>query len=276
MNLWIAVVVAVLVAAPISAHSETLDYTLYGWGYAVSSDIVSAHIQLDLKDATGSQATFEQGYLVLDEKNYPFNGLDFVFLQDQRMVKINGMADGVSFTATGRLAALHQDGAIYDLKGHIIKDNVPQRLFLSTILVQAEPTTEMALPVPDNNETDVTGNDSEKQDILLLVRHKNAVQWMDRYDFTVRVFDPPSNPSLNFYHNFGFIEGIGVSAKITDPVGREIRTINGTTDNTGYFTGSVIIPDNSFPGSYVLDVSVQGDGFATKSQQLFFQVIQLR
>lgn len=268
--------VTMLVAAPMLAYAETLDYVMHGWGYGLSDDIVNAHLNLDLeKDTSNNHISFQSGQVIFDDMTYSIRSMNVVLLQDQRVIKVNGAAGDISISATGRLVALNYEGAIYDLRGYVIKDDAPQRIFISVILSQTKPAAD------GSDLSDVSGDEaseplSEKQDVHLLVRHKTIVQWKDRYDFTVRVFDPALNPSMNFYHGFGFIEGVQISAKITDPVGREMRTINGTTDNTGYFVGSLIIPDNSFTGSYALDVMIHGDTITSKSQRLFFEVIPFR
>ncbi|CAE6496862.1 hypothetical protein [Candidatus Nitrosotenuis uzonensis] len=256
-----------IVMVPGISYSETLNYQMHGWGYRVLSDsITDTSIRLDLnKETTSNKAMFEQGHLSIGDSAQQINKLDALFLQNERMLRLSGvMSDGTMLAATGRLLAINEYGAVYDLRGNVVKNGVMEKIFLYVTLQQIENTTK---------KSEYTVSEDSKQDSIFLVKHSDVVEWKSKYEFTARVFDPLTNLGSNFYHPFGFFRGVHISATITNPAGNVINTINGTTDDAGYFVGSMIIPDNSMRGMYRLDARITDDAFKTKSVQLFFEVI---
>jgi hypothetical protein len=272
MNLLLALAVIALIAVlPLTAYSDSADYTMHGWGYGVSSELTKVSLHLDLKKQTAGKVDLVQGRFTVDEQSYPLRNLVFLPIFDERFVKINAVASDASLNLTGRLVAENDDGMVYDLRGTITRNNIREMVFVLAVLHVAHvPALESVIPNATNQNDSTTIED--KLDALLLVRHKTTVQWRDSYDFTVRVFDPALNPSSNFYNSFGFLEGVKITAKVTDTAGRLVNTINGTTDSTGYFIGSVIIPDNSITGLYTLDVSISDSKYDSQSQRLVFVV----
>jgi hypothetical protein len=272
MNLLLAMaIIALITILPLTAYSDGADFTMYGWGYGISSELTTVSLHLDLKKQTAGKVDFVQGRFTVDEQSYPLRSLVFLPLFDERFVKINAIASGASLNLTGRLVAENDDGMVYDLRGTITRNNIREMVFVSAVLHVAHlPIQEPAIPNPTNQNNSTAIED--KLDALLLVRHKTSVQWRDSYDFTVRVFDPALNPSSNFYNSIGFLEGVKITAKVTDTAGRLVNTINGTTDDAGYFIGSVIIPDNSITGLYTLDVLISDSKYDSQPQRLAFVV----
>lgn len=264
----IAMLTAVLAMMPAISYSEILDYEVHGWGYGLTDIITDASLQLDLMRETNSnRATFEQGQISVGDNAQQISRLDMIFLQNERILRISGsMSDGTMVAATGRLLAINEHGAIYDLRGNVVKNDVLEKIFLYVTLQQRQKTESSPEIAEDANVI-------ARQDALLLVKHNDVVEWKSKYEFTARVFDPNTNLGSNFYHSFGFLKGVKITAKITNPAGNLINTINGTTDSAGYFVGSMIIPDNSLRGAYRLDIQIADDAFQTKSEQLFFTVI---
>lgn len=273
MNLLLAMtIVALITVLPLTAYSDGVDYALYGWGYGVSSEITAISLHLDLKKQADGKINFEQGRFTVDEQNYQLRSVVFLPLFDERFVKINAVASGASLNLMGRLVAENDDGMVYDLRGTITQNNISEMVFISAVLQMVHVPVEQKTAASNaTNQSDSTMIE-DKLDVLLLVRHKTAVQWKDSYDFTVRVFDPTLNPSSNFYNSIGFLEGVQITATVTDAAGRLINVINGTTDSTGYFIGSVIIPDNSITGLYTLDVLLSDSKYNSQSQRLVFVV----
>jgi hypothetical protein len=272
MNLLLAMaIIALITILPLTAYSDSADYTMYGWGYGISSELTTVSLHLDLKKQTAGKVDFVQGRFTVDEQSYLLRSLMFLPLFDERFVKINAIASGASLNLTGRLVAENDDGMVYDLRGTVTRNNIREMVFVSAVLRVAHlPIQESAIhnPTNQNNSTVI----EDKLDALLLVRHKTSVQWRDSYDFTVRVFDPALNPSSNFYNSIGFLEGVKITAKVTDTAGRLVNTINGTTDDAGYFIGSVMIPDNSITGLYTLDVLISDSKYDSQPQRLAFVV----
>ncbi|MEM3144002.1 MAG: hypothetical protein QXW91_05185 [Candidatus Nitrosotenuis sp.] len=272
MNLLLAMaVIALITILPLTAYSDSADYTMYGWGYGVASELTTVSLHLDLTKQSIGKVDLVQGRFIVDEQSYPLRSLVFLPLFDERFVKINAVASDASLNLTGRLVAESDDGMVYDLRGTITRNNIREMVFVSAVLHRVHlPMQETAIPSPTNQNDSIMIED--KLDALLLVRHKTSVQWRDSYDFTVRVFDPALNPGSNFYNSIGFLEGVQITAKVTDTAGRLVNTINGTTDNAGYFTGSVIIHDNSITGLYTLDVLISDSKYNSQSQRLAFVV----
>jgi uncharacterized protein YfaS (alpha-2-macroglobulin family) len=109
----------------------------------------------------------------------------------------------------------------------------------------------------------------------LLVDHYNRVEWKHQYKFVVRSFDPQLNTNYEFYKTSGYLEGVHISAKITDPLGNVIKISNGITQKFGYYEDSIIIQDNARTGNYVLSVTASGKDFNTSTKELAFLVVPL-
>lgn len=62
------------------------------------------------------------------------------------------------------------------------------------------------------------------------------------YAFTVKIFNPKLNPDKNILQAFGGIDGVSINATIHDKYGKIYQKFSGTTDNSGTYSGSILMP----------------------------------
>gem|GEM_PF-3770242 len=260
-----------LVAIPIFAlailftqsYAQETDYFLSASGYKISDDTANKMtLDFQLEMTSPANPVLRQGILVLDGEERAIEDFNLVFYRDGRLFRLNAESDDLTIRANGRMLASNQEGSIYQLSGATTRDGVSERFLLVAILkpIEAQKTVGFAAILP------------EKEDVLILVRHVDRVEWMGLYKFTVRTFDPQLNSFSDFYKTSGYLEGVPISAKITDPLGNVIETSSGETQKFGYYESSFLIPDNSRTGAYVLNVTASGEKFKASSKELTFFV----
>ncbi len=256
MKFLIVLIVISMAMAPIYA-----DYGLDGVGYTISDrQIQDTSISLKLDSA---MVVLQGGSLQIGAQLHSLTNADLSFFQNSKIFRLGATSnDGLEVTGTGRLVTSNSHGSIYQMTGLAIKDDTSQRMTLSLMFAKSE---------SDAQQTKV----KEKQDVLLLVKHFNRVQWKNLYKFTVKTFDPKSNPLSNFDQASGYIAGVGITAKVTDPLGNIIKISNGTTTEFGYYEDRLIIPDNARTGPYLLNVTAYGENYKATSEELTFFVIPL-
>ncbi len=251
------------------SYAQEADYLLSASGYKISDDAVD-EITLDfqLEMTSPVNPVLRQGQVILGNEEHAIENFNLVFYRDGRLFRLNADSDDLVIRANGRMLLSNQEGSIYHLSGAMTRDGVSEKFLLVAILkaVEEKKTIKVAAVLP---EKDVL---VEKEDALVLVRHTDRVEWRGLYKFTVRSFDPQLNYFSDFYKTSGYLEGVPISAKITDPLGNVIRTFSGETQKFGYYGGSLLIPDNSRTGTYVLNVTTTGEKFKTSSKELPFFV----
>jgi hypothetical protein len=249
----------ILIVVSVAMIPAYADYGLNGVGYATSDQQIS-DTSIDLK--LDSTKVALQGGLQIGDQIHSLKNIDLSFFQNSKIFRLGATSnDGLEIRGTGRLVTSSSHGSIYQMNGLAIKDDASQRLNLSLVLTQSE--------------SKIQTEAKEKQDVLLLVKHFNRVQWKNLYKFTAKTFDPKSNHLSNFDQTSGYVKGVGITAKITDPLGNVIKISNGTTTKFGYYEDRLLIPDNARTGPYVLNVTAYGENYKTTSKELTFFVIPL-
>ena len=253
----------------VQSYAQETDYVLSASGYRVSDDAAGA-MTLDFQLGMANQANpvLRHGQLVIGDGEQTIEKFNLAFYRDGRLFRLSAESDDTTIRANGRLLVSNQEGSIYHLSGATITDGVLEKFLLIAILkpFEEQKTVEFAAVLP---EKDIV---QEKKDVLVLVRHTDRVEWRGLYKFTVRAFDPLLNQFSDFYKTSGYVEGVKVSAKITDPLGNVLETLSGDTKKFGYYEGSFLIPDNSRTGAYVLNVTIADEKFKTSSEELTFFV----
>jgi hypothetical protein len=266
-----------LIAIPIFAlailftqsYAQETDYFLSASGYKISNDAANKMtLDFQLEMTSPANPVLRQGTLVLDDKERAIENFNLIFYRDGRLFRLNAESDDLTIRANGRMLVSNQEGSIYQLSGATTRDGVSERFLLVAILkpIEEQKTVDFAAILPEKETV------AEKEDVLVLVRHVDRVEWMGLYKFTVRTFDPLLNSFSDFYKTSGYLEGVPISAKITDPLGNVIETSSGETQKFGYYEASLLIPDNSRTGAYVLNVTVSGEKFKASSKEMTFFV----
>jgi hypothetical protein len=253
----------------VPSYAQEADYLLSASGYKISDDAASKMtLDLQLEMSSPANPVLQQGTFVLDGEDHTVENFNLIFYRDTRLFRLNVESEDLTIRANGRMLASNQEGSIYHLSGAVMRDGVSERFLLTAILkpVEEQKTVDFAATLP---EEDVV---TEKEDVLVLVKHTDRVEWMGLYQFTVRTFDPLLNSFSDFYKTSGYLEGVPISATITDPLGNVIETLGDKTQKFGYYDGSFLIPDNSRTGAYVLNVTVSGEKFKTSSKEMTFFV----
>jgi hypothetical protein len=254
----------ILIVCAQKSYSEDSDYVIQGTGYGISKGKTEhAALQISLR-APSIQTPFQEGQLVLGSQVHSIKELDLSFYGNNKFFRLDGITnDNIVIKAAGKSILSNQEGTIYYVKMQASKD-FSEQIFFFANLKQANIQGIIQAPT-----------ESQKQNVLLLVEHKNRVQWKDLYKFTVRVFDPKINPNPNFNQNTGYLSGINVDATITDPRGQVFKTVKGTIPDNGYFVGNVVIPDNLFRGFFTLDITVSESYINNATKRLSFEVIPI-
>jgi hypothetical protein len=267
LNSLIAIPIFALTILFTQSYAQETDYFLSASGYKISDDAASKMtLDFQLEMVSPANPILRQGTLVLDDEERTIESFNLILYRDGRLFRLNAESDDLTIRANGRMLASNQEGSIYQLSGATTKDGVSERFLLVAILRPIEgQKTESAEMLPEKEQV-------EKKDALVLVQHVDRVEWMGLYKFTVRTFDPLLNSFSDFYKTSGYLEGVPISAKITDPLGNVIKTSSGETQKFGYYEASLLIPDNSRTGAYVLNVTVSGEKFKASSKELTFFV----
>lgn len=254
-----------------SANAQT--FVMEGAGYGISDkETEFVEIQLYLGP---SKRVLQDGHLQISDKVYSIESLNLSFYRSEKIFRINAVAENDSaFTGIGRLILSNQDGSVYLLSGKLDNNGVTEKIILYTILKEG------SLPQTQN---DITEEDQmeeqgfatvlpDKKDVLLLVKHTDRVEWLNSYKFTARTFDPKENTFSNFDKTSGYLEGVEISADVTDPLGNIVKTFAGKTQKFGYYEGSFLIPDNARVGTWKLNITASGDQFKTTNKEFVFFV----
>lgn len=251
------------------SYAQETDYYLSASGYKISDDAASEMtLDFQLEMLSPANPVLRQGTLVLDGEERTIENFNLIFYRDGRLFRLNAESEDLTIRANGRMLASNQEGSIYHLSGAITRDGTSERFLLVAILkpIEEQKTADSAEILPEKEIV------AEKEDVLILIQHTDRVEWRSPYQFTVRTFDPLLNSFSDFYKTSGYLEGVPISATITDPLGNVIETLNGETQKFGYYDGSFLIPDNSRTGTYILNVTVSGEKFKTSSKDLPFFV----
>jgi len=259
-----------------SYSEKTSSYTFGGNGFGIAQNGVNgASLQTSLYISDSGKPVFQSGQFTFGDKTHSIKDLNLFLQSGKKFIRLSAMSDdGLAITASGRLAASAGTDLIYTVNGKASEKNTDNGFSLIMTLKQDNPQeVGIAGVLPKDNTQNKP--DSAKQDILILVRQSERVQWKNPYDFTVKIFDKKINTLIDFDQSSGYLNGVKISATITNPDGQIIKTSSGITQNLGLYRDSIIIPDNARIGTYTLNVTASGEKFNTTYEQFEFSVIPL-
>lgn len=259
MRLLLIPFIAVLaLMVPSISYSDT-DFILIGNGYGKTNNNIQTTSLQALLDFSNSKIQFQSGKLSIGDDIRTITDMIISISNNKKSLKLDAHSGDLGISAFGNLVLSAGPNSIYHLQG---KTTDSQIFSIFVVLKQ------------DNSPSSEAQKPAQK-DILLLVTQMKSVEWKSQYKFTIRAFDPESNPLSDFHSTYGYLEGVTISANITNPIGDKIKTSSGMTQKFGYYDDSVIIPDNSRTGIYTLNVTASGKDYKTTSKEFTFVVSPL-
>lgn len=241
-----------------SYSEETSNYSIMGNGFSIINEqIIPVSFDALFQSSNNEQIKFQSGDIFLGNTKHQIKEIRLSLPQNKKSLELIANFDGFVLHASGKLVMSTNEGLIYDLRGQISQQEVKKSASFLVLLKQ----TVIQNPTP-----------VQKQDVLLLVKHHNKVEWKDDYKFTIRTFNPQLNQESDFYRTSGFLNDVNISAKIINPIGEVIKTSSGKTNESGYYEDSILIPDNARPGLYTLSVTASGKNYAVVTKELNFVV----
>jgi hypothetical protein len=255
--LLLIAVVSVLGVLVQESYADS-DYTLDAAGFGrINDKIDTASLQLFLQVPDSGTSIFVNGKISLGNNLNSIDNASISFSGNKRTVLLNAETKNYSITASGKMILSSGDNSVYRLSGETSDGST-----FSTL----------ARLKPYLTEPAVFESTTAKKDLLLLIKHTQRVEWKSPYKFTARTLDPKANTSPDFAASSGYLEGINISATVTNSLGDIIKTSNGKTSKFGYYNDSVIIPDNARTGIYRLTVVASGDGYQSMTREFTFVV----
>ncbi|MBM3904195.1 MAG: hypothetical protein FJ357_03540 [Thaumarchaeota archaeon] len=258
MRLLLPIAIFGVLSVMIPESYADSDFIFEGNGFGKINDAVDkAFLQLYVQISDSGQVVFEEGQLSLGTDLYVIDKANVSFFNNKKSIRINAEAGTNTIFASGKRILSIGGDSIYQLNG---KTSAGTIFSIFTKLHPSLGTTISDLPTTTNNE------------ILLLVKQTERIEWKSQYKFTIRTFDPKANLMSDFANTSGYLEKIKISATITNPIGDVIKTSNGETHKFGYYDDSIIIPDNARTGIYKLSVTASGEGYQNVTREFTFVV----
>lgn len=176
------------------------------------------------------------------------NNFQTMSFQDGKILRINGI------TTTGEIFYAYQKTSENNiiLNGKILVNN----RFIPII----KPTE-----VFNESGTDET---KKSQSIKMVILQPQSTYWRQTYSINVKVFEADKNPLNDYWFKEYLVPNIPILIEINHENGRHLTTINGITNNDGFFKGQYSVRDNlDWAGKYNVHV-VAGDEFFGTSRNL--------
>lgn len=277
MRILLLLILGVLVMIPSASYSEP-NNILAGKGYGAiqnNVEIVSLEISMQISDV--GKSVFQNGKIVFGDESHSITNLNVSLLNNNKSIKLDAETDDFTINASGRLVMSIDNDSIYQLLGETSNNDT----FSIFVRLTQDQTTRLNPTDPTKNPLvtkefgsgGILGSvESPKKDLLLLVKQVDRVEWKSPYKFTIRTFDPKSNPLSDFYSMSGYVDGVQLSVTVTNSAGDIIKTSNGVTQKFGYYEDSMIIPDNARTGIYTLSISASGKDYQFTTRESTFVV----
>jgi len=191
----------------------------------------------------------QTGIILTAEEEYAIsNNFQTRIIQDGKIIRISGV------TTTGEIFYAYQKMTENDiiLRGKILVNDG----FISII---------KPIQVFDEGLTDET---SKSQPIKMVILQPHSTYWRQTYTINVKVFEVDKNPSNDYWHKSNLVPKVPILIEINHENGRHLTTIEGITNDDGYFKGQYFVTDNlDWAGKYNVHV-VAGDKSSSITQDL--------
>lgn len=246
----------VLLAFMPSAHSEDVDYSLQGWGFAASSDIQKVRLEINMTDSAGGGWLPGHGRIALDGHDLPVRDFDLLFLREGSVLLLRGSSQDTSVIATGRIVVSGQNNNAYSLSGTVLQGDLHKKLFASAILNESvSPVQDAKSKSPQEPRQSLTS--VPENNLLILARQSVYNYWNADYKLFVKVFDATVNTDPKFDDFFGAVDNAVLAVNITNTKTDTKYSLSGDTQN-GYWEGRQFFAENvSPPGTYNVTITAK-------------------
>src|SRR5574338_8595 len=133
MRLILLVALTLTLTVPTISYSEnTTSYVLEGNGFGTTKDtITGVSIESFLQIPTSGKPAFDNGQFVFGDKIYSIKDMNLSILYNKKLIKLSAVSDeGISLSASGRIAASAGDSLIYLVNGKTSEQESKGFLFL--------------------------------------------------------------------------------------------------------------------------------------------------
>jgi len=183
---------------------------------------------------------FQTGIISTDNHDYGISkNFETRIIQDGKIMRLSGI------TTTGESYYLYQkmvDGKII-VKGKILVNNKFIPIIQSWTVVEEKQIVDREQSMP----------------IKMVISQPHDIYWRQIYTINVKVFEADKNPLNNYWFKEYLVPNVSILIDINHENGRHLTTIEGTTNEDGYFKGQYYVRDNlDWGGKYNVHV-VAGD-----------------
>jgi hypothetical protein len=183
-----------------------------------SDSILGSGVSIQSDGKTG------HGILIIKSTMYQAQNLT---IQMGNPVKISGDVFAGKEKSRLVLTGTNVKDTLYKFTGYVIgKKSTEVKLDLYIIGPNPPLTTSAVKKTPQVNQ------------LKLAVSSPQIVVVTYNYLFSVKVFDKKINPTGDYDVNIGKIQGVKISVVVKDSNNKIIKTLNGVTDNQGYYSDS--------------------------------------
>jgi hypothetical protein len=183
---------------------------------------------------------FQSGIISTENRDYAIsNNFEMRIIQDGRIMRLSGI------TTTGEIYYVFQK--IVDsntiVKGKILVNDKFIPIIQSRSVVEEKQIVDIKQSMP----------------IKMVISQPHDIYWRQIYTINVKVFEADKNPLNDYWFKEYLVPNIPILIDINHESGRHLTTIEGTTNEDGYFKGQYYVRDNlDWGGKYNVHV-VAGD-----------------
>ena len=148
------------------------------------------------------------------------------------------------------------------------KENNPIIKTRGMIFANGEFTDLIFIQKIDLQENNIIENKDDN--ISILTKYTQRVYSKQIAQIEIKIYDKDQNKLNNFNQNYGQISDANVSVKITNNENEIIHSVNGATNEFGFFEIEMLIPDNSKRESLTVEIIAENENSkASKILQIF-------
>jgi hypothetical protein len=183
---------------------------------------------------------FQSGIISTENRDYAIsNNFEMRIIQDGRIMRLSGI------TTTGEIYYVFQK--IVDsntiVKGKILVNDKFIPIIQSRSVVEEKQIVDIKQSMP----------------IKMVISQPHDIYWRQIYTINVKIFEADKNPLNDYWFKEYLVPNIPILIDINHESGRHLTTIEGTTNEDGYFKGQYYVRDNlDWGGKYNVHV-VAGD-----------------
>lgn len=110
----------------------------------------------------------------------------------------------------------------------------------------------------------------KKNDLSILVQHTQRVYSKQFAQIDIKIYDEQQNRLNNFNLNYGYISNMNVKVIVLDEENKEFYSVNGITNDKGFFTTEFLIPDRSQRETLTVTITAENENsMSSKILQIF-------